>query len=151
MADTTPGRPNVSLGRRGPLTTSAFDLPDHLSPKADPALIAGDERHCAAIADGLEQSIADLSPTRRSDGRWCPEQVDAAGGDPHHEEHMDPLQEHGVNREEVTGERLDQQIVSDISRYSGQLRVDSRYPATTTSPSEVDPPHRPTPKRGMSC
>ncbi|MEV4375623.1 RNA polymerase recycling motor ATPase HelR [Streptosporangium sp. NPDC049644] len=44
-----------------PLTTSAFDLPEHLSPKADPALIAGDERHFAAIAQSLEQSIADLS------------------------------------------------------------------------------------------
>jgi hypothetical protein len=43
------------------LTTSAFDLPDHLSPKADPALIAGDEQHFAAIAESLEQSIADLS------------------------------------------------------------------------------------------
>ncbi|MCU1615086.1 MAG: Superfamily and helicase-like protein [Frankiales bacterium] len=42
-------------------TTSAFDLPDHLLPKADPALIAGDERHFAAIAESLEQSIADLS------------------------------------------------------------------------------------------
>ncbi|MFD1500604.1 RNA polymerase recycling motor ATPase HelR [Streptosporangium lutulentum] len=44
-----------------PLTDSAFDLPDRLSPKADPALIAGDERHFAAIAESLEQSIADLS------------------------------------------------------------------------------------------
>jgi hypothetical protein len=44
-----------------PLTTSAFDLPDHLSPKADPALIAVDEQHFAAIAEGLERSIADLS------------------------------------------------------------------------------------------
>jgi hypothetical protein len=44
-----------------PLTTSAFDLPDHLAPKADPALIAGDEQHFAAIAESLEQSIADLS------------------------------------------------------------------------------------------
>jgi len=43
------------------LTTSAFDLPDHLTAKADPALIAGDERHFAAIAESLEQSIADLS------------------------------------------------------------------------------------------
>ncbi|HEX6578192.1 MAG TPA: RNA polymerase recycling motor ATPase HelR, partial [Jiangellaceae bacterium] len=43
------------------LTTSAFDLPDHLAPKADPALIAGDEQHFAAIATSLEQSIADLS------------------------------------------------------------------------------------------
>ena len=44
-----------------PLTTSAFDLPGRLSPKADPALIAGDEQHFAAIAASLQQSIADLS------------------------------------------------------------------------------------------
>jgi hypothetical protein len=44
-----------------PLTTSAFDLPDHLSPKADPTLIADDERHFTAIARSLQQSIADLS------------------------------------------------------------------------------------------
>ena len=43
------------------LATSAFDLPGRLSPKADPALIAGDEQHFAAIAESLEQSIADLS------------------------------------------------------------------------------------------
>ncbi|UOT04073.1 AAA family ATPase [Rhodococcus opacus] len=42
------------------LTTNAFDLPDHLAPKADPALIADDELHFAAIAESLEQSIADL-------------------------------------------------------------------------------------------
>jgi len=44
-----------------PLTTSAFDLPDRLSAKADPALIGGDEQHFAAIAESLEQSIADLA------------------------------------------------------------------------------------------
>ncbi|MGZ4577856.1 MAG: AAA family ATPase, partial [Mycobacterium sp.] len=44
-----------------PLTTSAFDLPERLSPKADPALIAGDERHFADIAESLKQSIAELS------------------------------------------------------------------------------------------
>jgi DNA helicase IV len=43
------------------LTSSVFDLPDHLAAKADPALIAGDEQHFAALADSLEQSIADLS------------------------------------------------------------------------------------------
>jgi hypothetical protein len=42
-------------------TTSAFDLPDHLTAKAAPALIAGDEQHFAAIERTLEQSIADLS------------------------------------------------------------------------------------------
>ncbi len=44
-----------------PLTTSAFDLPDRLSQKADPALIACDERQFAAIAECLEQAMADLS------------------------------------------------------------------------------------------
>jgi DNA helicase IV len=55
-----------------PLTTSAFDLPEHLSPKADPALIAGDEQHFVAIAACLEQSIAELSDrldtTRKASG-----------------------------------------------------------------------------------
>ena len=44
-----------------PLTTSAFQLPDNLTAKADAALIAADDKHFAAIADTLEQSIADLS------------------------------------------------------------------------------------------
>ncbi|HEV2375519.1 MAG TPA: RNA polymerase recycling motor ATPase HelR [Streptosporangiaceae bacterium] len=43
------------------LTTSAFDLPDHLTVKADPALIGRDEQHFAAIAVSLDQTIADLS------------------------------------------------------------------------------------------
>jgi hypothetical protein len=43
------------------LTASAFDLPGRLAAKADPALIADDERHFAAIAESLEQSIAELS------------------------------------------------------------------------------------------
>jgi hypothetical protein len=42
-------------------TASAFDLPEHLSAKADPALIADDERHFASIAASLERSIAELS------------------------------------------------------------------------------------------
>lgn len=44
-----------------PLTTSAFRLPGRLSAKADPALIAGDERHFAAVAESLERAIAELS------------------------------------------------------------------------------------------
>lgn len=44
-----------------PLTTSTFALPDNLAAKADPALIAADEEHLAAIAASLEQSIAELS------------------------------------------------------------------------------------------
>ncbi|TGB10319.1 AAA family ATPase [Streptomyces sp. MZ04] len=40
---------------------SPFDLPDTLAPKADPALIDGDERHFTAIAESLEQTIAEVS------------------------------------------------------------------------------------------
>jgi hypothetical protein len=54
------------------LSTSAFSLPDNLTAKADPALIAGDERHFAAIAESLQQSIAELTERldaeRRSPG-----------------------------------------------------------------------------------
>jgi DNA helicase IV len=41
--------------------SGAFDLPDRLSAKAAPELIAADERHFAAIGKSLEQAIAELS------------------------------------------------------------------------------------------
>ena len=41
--------------------SSAFRLPANLAAKADPKLIAADERHFTAIAASLEESIADLS------------------------------------------------------------------------------------------
>jgi hypothetical protein len=44
-----------------PVTATAFDLPEHLAAKADPALIAGDEQHFAATAESLKQQIVDLS------------------------------------------------------------------------------------------
>lgn len=44
-----------------PVTVDAFNLPDRLEAKADPALIAEDRRHFAAIAESLEQSITDLT------------------------------------------------------------------------------------------
>ncbi|MBV9822974.1 MAG: AAA family ATPase, partial [Actinobacteria bacterium] len=44
-----------------PLPTSVFHLPDRLSAKADPALIAGDEQHFAALATSLADTIADLT------------------------------------------------------------------------------------------
>jgi DNA helicase IV len=43
------------------VSVRAFDLPERLAAKAGPALIAADERHFAAIAESLDQSIADLS------------------------------------------------------------------------------------------
>lgn len=56
-----------------PVTTSAFDLPENLSAKADPASIAPDEEHFAAIAATLEQTVAELSDrldqARRAPGR----------------------------------------------------------------------------------
>jgi DNA helicase IV len=54
------------------LSTSVFELPDRLAAKADPALIAADEEHLAAIAESLEHSISELSDrleaTRRAPG-----------------------------------------------------------------------------------
>ncbi|WP_431961560.1 RNA polymerase recycling motor ATPase HelR [Actinacidiphila sp. bgisy160] len=44
-----------------PLTTGAFALPARLAAKAAPALVAGDERHFAAIAESLDRAIAELS------------------------------------------------------------------------------------------
>ncbi|MBM7168490.1 AAA family ATPase [Streptomyces sp. G44] len=53
-------------------STSAFDLPDHLAPKSDPALIADDEQHFTAIAAGLKATVTELSDrleaTRRAPG-----------------------------------------------------------------------------------
>lgn len=55
-----------------PLRTSVFDLPDDLAAKADPALVARDEQHFAAVGESLRRSIAELSDRldaeRRSPG-----------------------------------------------------------------------------------
>src|SRR4051794_38735317 len=56
-----PAVPETGAADLNSLPTSVFDLPDRLAAKADPALITADERHFAAIAESLEQSIADLS------------------------------------------------------------------------------------------
>jgi DNA helicase IV len=80
------------------LTTSAFDLPDRLSAKADPGLIAGDEQHFAAIAESLEQSIADLS--RRLDA-----ELKAPGG--------------------IGQKAMDRDV--EIHRLTARLRVLSRF------------------------
>ena len=53
-------------------TTSAFDLRDHPA-KADPALVAADEEHFAAIAESLTHTIADLTARLDAERR-------AAGG-----------------------------------------------------------------------
>ncbi|MGW6918036.1 RNA polymerase recycling motor ATPase HelR [Kitasatospora sp. NPDC054939] len=44
-----------------PSATGVFDLPGHLGAKADPALIGDDERHFAAVAASLDETIAELS------------------------------------------------------------------------------------------
>lgn len=43
------------------LAPTAFSLPDHLSAKADPALVADDERHFAAMAASIQSTIAELT------------------------------------------------------------------------------------------
>ncbi len=69
-----------------PLTSSAFDLPERLAPKADPALIADDERHFAAVAKCLEQSVAELTERldaeRRGTRRHGPAGDGPGRGDP---------------------------------------------------------------------
>jgi hypothetical protein len=80
------------------LTASAFDLPDRLAAKADPALIAGDERHFAAIAESLERSIADLS-----------DRLDAARKAPA-----------GMGRQAVDRDQ-------EVRRLTGRLRTLRRY------------------------
>jgi hypothetical protein len=63
-----------------PLATSAFNLPEHLSPKAAPSLIAHDEQHFTAIAASLEKTIADLESQleaiRKSNSRFGQEAVE---------------------------------------------------------------------------
>lgn len=44
-----------------PLTTSVFDLPEQRAAKAEPALIASDEAHFAAIETSLAASMAELT------------------------------------------------------------------------------------------
>lgn len=55
------------------MTTAVFALPGRLAAKAEPDLIAADERHFARIADSLEREIADLESrlarVRREPGR----------------------------------------------------------------------------------
>ncbi|MCG6499740.1 RNA polymerase recycling motor ATPase HelR [Kitasatospora sp. A2-31] len=80
------------------LTTSAFDLPDHLAAKADPALIAGDERHFAAVAASVEQTVAELS-----------DRLDAARKAPG-----------GVGREAMDRD-------AEIHRLTGRLRTLRRF------------------------
>jgi DNA helicase IV len=53
--------PQIGADAVTSLPTSAFALPDHLSTKAHPALIAADEKHFAAIAESLAHSIAELT------------------------------------------------------------------------------------------
>ncbi|RBY95063.1 AAA family ATPase [Blastococcus sp. TBT05-19] len=43
------------------MTSSAFALPENLAAKADPALVADDEEHFAAIADSLRQQTTELA------------------------------------------------------------------------------------------
>ncbi|MGY1731198.1 RNA polymerase recycling motor ATPase HelR [Geodermatophilus sp. SYSU D01045] len=55
-----------------PLSTTVFALPDDLAAKADPALVADDVAHFAAVAASLEQTVAELTDRldaeRRSPG-----------------------------------------------------------------------------------
>ncbi|GGM19209.1 RNA polymerase recycling motor ATPase HelR [Nakamurella endophytica] len=68
---TTPAARTQDTAAHGPDTAAAapdhripagvFRLPGHLTAKADPALVAGDEGHFADIAAALERSVAELT------------------------------------------------------------------------------------------
>ncbi|MFF1713195.1 RNA polymerase recycling motor ATPase HelR [Streptomyces sp. NPDC058268] len=81
-----------------PALLSAFDLPAHLAPKADPTLIDRDEKHFAAIAQSLEQTVADVSDRLDAQRR-------APGG--------------------IGREAMDRDL--EIHRLSGRLRTLSRF------------------------
>jgi DNA helicase IV len=53
------------------LRTTTFDLPDHLNDKADPALLARDEQHLAAVAASLDGQVAELT-ARLDEARRAP-------------------------------------------------------------------------------
>ena len=78
--------------------TLAFNLPDRLRAKADPALIEADERHFAAISASLERAIAEL------------------------EERRDAVLK---SRGESGGDAVERDL--EIRRLSGRLRALSRY------------------------
>ena len=81
-----------------PVTTSAFELSDNLAAKNDTALIAGDERHFAAIESCLEQTITGLT-----------DRVDAARREP------------GGSGQEAMDRDL------EVHRLSARLRTLRRY------------------------
>jgi DNA helicase IV len=63
-----------------PPSTSAFNLPGNLAAKADPALIATDQRHFAAIAESLDRTLTELGreldAARRAPARLGQEAVE---------------------------------------------------------------------------
>ncbi|MBD0738052.1 RNA polymerase recycling motor ATPase HelR [Streptomyces sp. CBMA29] len=81
MRTTSKATPGTSGGSR-----RAFDLPDRLSAKADPALIAADEKHFAAIAESLERTVAEIS-ARLDDVRRAPGGIGRAAMDRDQEVH----------------------------------------------------------------
>ncbi|MEU1642970.1 RNA polymerase recycling motor ATPase HelR [Micromonospora zamorensis] len=80
------------------MPTSVFDLSDHLSPKANPALIGRDEQHFATMAESLDQLNAELSERLAAERR-------APGG----------KGRQAMDRDE------------EIRRLTGRLRALSRY------------------------
>ncbi|GAA3226869.1 RNA polymerase recycling motor ATPase HelR [Oerskovia jenensis] len=67
-----PSTPTPTPVSRSTANASVFALPARLAPKADPALVADDEQHFAAIAACLDDAVADVSArldaARRSPG-----------------------------------------------------------------------------------
>lgn len=60
---------SIGVDEVNPIITSVFDLPDRLAAKSDPGLIAGDDRHFAAITRNLARTKADLSSRLEAERR----------------------------------------------------------------------------------
>lgn len=98
----------------------AFDLPDHLAPKADPALVDADEQHFAAVEDALERSLADLT-----------ERLDAA------RKESGGTGQHALDRDQEI-HRLTSRLRT-LRRFGIDLCLGRMVPAAPGGPGDDDP------------
>ena len=113
-----------------PLATSAFNLPEHLSPKAAPSLIAHDEQHFAAIAASLEETIADLKgqleAIRKSPSRFGQEAVEKDVETRRLTGRLKALKTFGVECVKAYGESVQTGLEKGLSLFSEQDAIGSQ-------------------------
>lgn len=118
--------------------TRAFNLPDRLATKADPAMIADDEQHLGAVATTLDRTIADLA-TRLDVARKGPGGMGQEAMDRDLEVHrltarLRMLRRFGIDlclgrMVTTTGENIYVGRLGLSNRDGGRLLVDWRSPA----------------------